>query len=74
MALFHSQTRRYMIKCGISSWSALFARTRAILRRVKSSQNFIQDPLTEGMRIIQHTNKTHIKTNDEQLSSTHTND
>ena len=37
----------------------------------KSSQYFIQDLLTEGMGIIQHTNKTYIKTNDEQLSSTY---
>ena len=28
---------------------------------IKSSQNFIEDSLTEGMRIIQHTNKTYIK-------------
>ena len=37
----------------------------------KSSQNFIQDPLAGGMRIIQHTNKTYIKTKDEQLISTY---
>ena len=29
----------------------------------KSSQNFIQDPLTEGMRIIQHTSKTKVENN-----------
>ena len=34
---------------------------RELICQVKSSQNFIQDHLTEGMRTIQHTNKSYIE-------------